>query len=196
MRAIFVALSQLVQLYSFVCVIYILLTWMPDLRYSAFGRLLASICEPFLRFFSRFKFARVGMVDFSPILALGALSVVSSALLRFAYTGKFSFGFVLAGIIQVVWSFFSYLLTILLIFLAARIIYDLFFSRGMRGPFWVMLDNFLNPIISFVSQIFFRSGGTLYRTRLIVTFACALVVRVGGGILANVLTYLAASIPF
>ena len=196
MRAIFAALSQLVQLYSFVCVIYILLTWMPSLRYSAFGRALASICEPFLRLFSRFRFTRVGMVDFSPILALGALSVVSMALRRFAYTGTFSFGFILAGLVQVVWSFFSYLLTILLIFLAARVIYDIFFSRGARGPFWIMLDNFLNPIISFASQIFFRSGGSLYRTRLIVTLACALVLRVGGGILANALTYLAASIPF
>ena len=196
MRAIFAGLSQLVQLYSLVCVVYILLTWIPSLRYSPFGRALASVCEPFLRLFSRFRFTRVGMVDFSPILALGALSVVSMALRRFAYTDRFSFAFILAGLVQVVWSFFSYLLTILLIFLAARIIYDLFFSRNVRGPFWIMLDNFLNPIISFASQIFFRSGGAMYRTRLIVTFACALVVRVGGGILANMLTVLAASIPF
>ena len=196
MQAIFAALSQLVQIYSFVCVIYILLTWMPDLRYSAVGQFLASICEPFLRLFSRFKFTRIGMVDFSPILALGALSVLSMTLRRFAYTGRFSFGFVIAGIIQVIWSFFSYLLTIIIIFLGARIIYDIFFSRGIRSRFWIMLDSFLNPLISFVSQIFFRSGGTLYRTRLIITFACLLIVRVGGGILVRVLTVLAASIPF
>ena len=195
MRSIFAALSQLVQIYSLVCVIYILLTWIPGLRYSAFGRALASICEPFLNLFRRFRFTRIGMADFSPILALGALSVISMALSRFAYTGAFSFGFVLAGVVQVVWSFFSYLLTLLLIFLAARVIYDLFFSSGNRSPFWVMLDNFLNPIISFVSQIFFRSGGS-YRARLIATLACMLVLRVGGGILMRLLASLAASIPF
>lgn len=190
------ALSSLVQLYSFVCVIYILLSWVPEMRYSAVGRFLASLCEPFLRLFRRFKFTRIGMVDFSPILALGALSVISMALNRFAYTGRFSFGFILASIIQIIWSFFSFLLTIILIFLLVRIIYDFVSSHRMRSPFWVMLDNFLNPIISFVSQIFFRSGGASYRTRLITSFVCILIIRAGAGILVSGLAMLASSMPF
>lgn len=195
MQSLFAALSSLVQIYSFICVVYIILSWMPEMRYSPFGRVLASICEPFLRLFRRFRFARVGVVDFSPILALGALSVISMTLRRFALTGRFSFGFLLASIIQIVWSFFSFLLTILLIFLLVRIVYDFVASNRMRGPFWVMLDNFLNPIISFVAQAFFRSGGS-YRARLIATFACILIVRVGAAILVEMLARLALSIPF
>ncbi len=195
MQAVFEAISSLVQLYALVCVIYILLSWMPELRYSAFGRLLASICEPFLQLFRRFRFARIGVVDFSPILALGALSVLSMALRHFAYTGRFSVGFVLAGVIQVVWAFFSFMITLILIFLFVRIIYDFVYQHKMRSNFWIMMDNFLNPIISSVSQIFFKRGNVAYRTRIIVSFLSILVLRVGGAILVAKLTMLAVSMP-
>ena len=195
MQDIFLALASVVQLYSFLCVIYILLSWVPDLRFSSVGRFLSALCEPFLNLFRRFRFTRIGPVDFSHILALGALSVVSMTLNRLARTGTFSAGYILAAIVQILWSFFSFLLTLLLLFLLVRVIYDFTSGRKMRSDFWIMLDNFLNPVIRYVSQLFFRNRNVLYRTRLLVTFCAVLIVRLGMEIAVQRLTLLALSLP-
>ncbi len=195
MRSLLMFLSSLVQLYSLICVVYILLSWSPALRFSSAGRFLASICDPFLNWFRRFSFTRIGPVDFSPILALGVLSILSMTLNQFAGTGKLSVGFIIAGLIQVVWSFFSFLFNLILIFLFVRIIYDFLYSKQFRSNFWIMLDNFLNPIINYASQLFFRNNNVSYRIRLIVTFVCVLIVRFGLEIAVSRLTILAASMP-
>lgn len=195
MRSLLLFLSSLVQLYSLICVIYILLSWVPQLRFSSVGKVLAAICEPFLQWFKRFSFTRIGVVDFSPILALGVLSILSMALNQFAHTGKLSVGFVIAGLIQVVWSFFSFLLSLILIFLLVRIVYDFLSSNRYRSNFWIMLDNFLNPLINYVSQLLFRDRSVSYRTRIIASFLCIGIVKFGLGIAVSRLALLAASMP-
>ncbi len=179
MHNVLMLLSSVIQLYSLVCLIYILLSWSPGLKYSSIGVFLASICEPFLNWFRRFSFTRIGIVDFSPILALGVLSILSSTFQRLAVTGKLSLGFIIAGLIQIIWSFFSFLLTLILLFLFVRIIYDFLFSKQVRSNFWIMLDNFLNPIINYVSRLFFRNRNVSYRMRLITSFVSTLIVKLG-----------------
>jgi len=172
-------LSTLITAYSFVCLVRIVLSWAPHIEYSSFGRLLASLCDPFLNWFRRFPFARVGMVDFSPILALGALSVGSMIFSTIATTGQISLGIILASLLQVVWSFFSFLLNIFIIFLAIRLVYD-FMNRYGYSQFWTMMDRFLNPPISYVTRLFTSGRKALpYRTSLILTLVVMVVVRVG-----------------
>jgi len=177
-QSIFYTCSTLISLYSFVCLVRILLSWMPQFEYSPVGQFLAGLCDPFLNWFRRFSFTRVGAVDFSPILSLGVLSVGAMVFSTLAATGRITFGIILAGILQVIWSFFSFFLNIIILFLVIRLIYDLI-NRYSYSPFWSMLDRFLNPPISWVTHLLVRRRTTSYRTSLILTLAVMVALRVG-----------------
>lgn len=170
LKSVFYTASSLISLYSLLCVIRVLLSWMPEIQYTQPGRLLARICDPYLNWFRRFSFTRVGMIDFSPILAIGVLSVVAQILPGIGMTGHISVGIILAGILDVVWSFFSFFLLMLIVALAIRLVYDLVDRYG-SAPFWTMLDRFLNPSISRVCSLLARGKTLPYRTALALTLA-------------------------
>jgi len=56
-------------------IIYILMSWVPSIQESSFGRLLAKFCEPYLGFFRKF-IPPIGMIDFSPIIAIFLLRFI------------------------------------------------------------------------------------------------------------------------
>ena len=74
-------LEQLIGLYSWALIIYILMSWVPDVRASKFGQLFGSICEPYLEPFRKI-IPPIGMIDISPLVAI--------FLLRFAERGVYS----------------------------------------------------------------------------------------------------------
>jgi YggT family protein len=151
---------------------------MPQIDQSPAGRFVAGLCDPFLNWFRRFSFTRVGMIDFSPILALGVLSLGSMVFSTLASTGHITLGLVLAGLVQIIWSFFSFFLNIMILFLAIRLIYDLVNRNGF-SPFWTMLDRFLNHPISYVTGLLNRGRVMGYRASLILTLVFMVVIRVG-----------------
>lgn len=193
-QSVFTTLSSLVSLFSLVCLVRILLTWIPNLDASPVGRFLSGLCDPYLHWFKRFSFTRIGMVDFSPILGLGVLSVGAMTFANIAATGRISIGVILAGLLQVVWSFFGFFLGILAIFLFIRLIYDLI-KRYEYGPFWVMLDRFLNPAISYVTRLLGRGKTFSYRASLILTFIVVLFLRFGLAFVVVLLQSLLISLP-
>jgi YggT family protein len=196
LQSIFYALSTLVTIYSIVCLIRIVLSWMPDIDYSPVGRFFASLCDPFLSWFQRFSFTRVGMVDFSPILALGVLSVFSMIFSTLGATGKITTGIVIAGLLQVIWSFFSFLFVLFIICLAIRLIYDLV-NRYSYSQFWGMLDRFLNPLISRVTGIFTRGRKAMsYRASIILTLAVMLLLWLALAYGVKYLLVLLYAMPF
>ncbi|WP_077617747.1 YggT family protein [Bacillus sinesaloumensis] len=73
MGLIFGILSQVLVLYSYALIIYILLSWFPNARESGIGQFLARICEPYLEPFRRF-IPPLGMIDISPIVAILVLN--------------------------------------------------------------------------------------------------------------------------
>ncbi len=78
MSFVFSIIGALINIYFYVIIIYIFMSWIPGARESQFGYILGSICEPYLEKFRRF-IPPVGMIDFSPIVAL--------IVLRFALVG-------------------------------------------------------------------------------------------------------------
>ena len=105
-------LSGLITVYTTICFIYILMSWIPGLRYTSFGRFIASIVEPYMNIFSRWRFTHIGRVDFSPIISIGLLSLASSILTRITSTGRIYLGGILATIIYTIWDIFASLIGI------------------------------------------------------------------------------------
>ena len=187
MRSLLLTVRQLINAYLFLCFIKILLSWVPSAAYSSFGRVLSSICDPYLNWFRRFRFTRIGMVDFSPILSLGILSMTAQLITSILATGTISLWAVVVSIIQLRWSFVSFILNLLIIFLIIRLGYDLFGSSN-SSPFWYNLDRFLSPVIAKTTG-FFQRKPLQYRTRLVLTIILILLLRIVLGLFFGSLVF-------
>lgn len=68
-------------LYSYALLVYILMSWFPGARESAFGSYLSRICEPYLEQFRKF-IPPIGMIDFSPIVGIFVIHLARRGLLE------------------------------------------------------------------------------------------------------------------
>lgn len=70
---------SIVDVYSMVIVVYVLMSWLPTERgiIADIYRVLGKICDPYLNLFKRFIPPIGGMVDVSPIIALLVLQLAS-----------------------------------------------------------------------------------------------------------------------
>jgi len=71
------------MIYSYALIIYVLMSWFPGARESAFGEFLGGICEPYLEQFRRFIPPLGGMLDLSPIVAIFILYFARQGLWHF-----------------------------------------------------------------------------------------------------------------
>ncbi len=67
-------INTAVTLYMYALIIYIFMSWLPNVRESSFGQALGKICEPYLEIFRKF-IPPIGMIDISPIVAIFALQL-------------------------------------------------------------------------------------------------------------------------
>lgn len=69
---------QLVDLYTFIIFIYVLLSWIPTKQgvLQNIDEVLGKLCDPYLDLFKRFIPPLGGMVDISPIIAIVVLQLV------------------------------------------------------------------------------------------------------------------------
>ena len=80
----------LYNIYFYLLIAYVLLSWIPNARDSFVGQLLGRIAEPYLSIFRRFIPPIGGMLDVSPIVALFALRFIAfgvEAVIRFLVPG-------------------------------------------------------------------------------------------------------------
>ena len=75
MSSIIMILVTLVQAYSFLMFVWVLLSWIPDLRFSSFYRFLDRLFLPFLEPFRR-VIPPINGIDISPILGFFTLQLV------------------------------------------------------------------------------------------------------------------------
>lgn len=69
-------IGVLFDIYSWLIIAYILMSWIPNARESAVGELLGKLVEPYLSPFRRIIPPIGGIIDISPIVALIALYFV------------------------------------------------------------------------------------------------------------------------
>ncbi|WP_312469221.1 YggT family protein [Neobacillus sp.] len=79
MNLIFGILQQVITIYSYALIVYILMSWFPNARESSIGQLLGRICEPYLEPFRKI-IPPIGMMDISPIVAFLVLNLARSGL--------------------------------------------------------------------------------------------------------------------
>lgn len=166
--------SSVIQVYSWLCFVRIVLTWIPGAQYSAAGRALAAICDPFLNIFRGIRWMQIGGLDFSPAVAIGLLYAVRSILSSIMRTGRLYVGGIIATIIGMFYSIVSSLITFLLLLLAIRFIAILFQRRGSyTSSFWAQMDYALEPLVDKLSSPFVRNPfqRPSYKARILLAIA-------------------------
>ncbi|MFD2925442.1 YggT family protein [Halobacillus naozhouensis] len=79
MDQLFNVLFFAINIYSWLLIIYILLSWFPGARESSFGEILSKMCEPFLEPFRKI-IPPLGMIDLSPLVAIFVLRFAGQGL--------------------------------------------------------------------------------------------------------------------
>ncbi|PQP80505.1 hypothetical protein C0Q44_27420 [Paenibacillus sp. PCH8] len=69
------------QIYFYMVIVYILMSWLPNARESFIGEWLGKLVEPYLRPFRKFIPPLFGVLDISPIVALIVLQLALNGLI-------------------------------------------------------------------------------------------------------------------
>ena len=189
-------LSAAIIIYTILCLISIFLTWVPGAKFTKFGKVISSITDPYLRLFSRRGWLRFGNIDFSPILAIGILSLLSSILGGITTTGRIYFGGILATVLSMLWSVCSSILSIFFLLILIRWIV-LLVNKGQvsTNSAWYQVDLMLQKIVYKIGNTFFRNNLT-YQKALLVSWISLGIIWLVARVLFGILINLCNGIPF
>ncbi|MFT8361730.1 MAG: YggT family protein [Sporolactobacillus sp.] len=70
-------IAKAISIYSWILLIYVLMSWVPSVLNSQIGYLFARVCEPYLSPFRRFIPPLGGVLDLSPVIAFLVLQFAS-----------------------------------------------------------------------------------------------------------------------
>ncbi len=171
---LFQIIAQVISFYTLLCTIRVLLTWFPQAQYTSFGRILSSLCDPYLNIFRRLRFLRISMFDLSPAVALCVLIAVSHILGNVAAAKSFTLGGLLATVLYLLRSLASSILGFLILLLVIRLVVMLL-RKDRYGSLWDSLDHSLSPIVFRMTAPFTRGRPTSYKTALIAAIIAAIV---------------------
>ena len=200
MTGIFQILATAVNIYAFVCLIRIFLTWFPRANYSTAGRFLSSLCDPYLNLFRRIRFLNFRGLDFSPALALCVLYALSGILATLSRGQNITVGYLLAVVVSLIWSIISsvskFFIVLLIIRLVAIGIMRLMARKNRYrsySPFWDQVDSVISPFSYKVSGIFTKKFIPFTTSLIIATVFSILAVKLGDFVilmLCNLLLHL------
>ena len=181
---IFKSLATVVSIYTFLCFLRIIITWVPGLNYTPFGRFLSSVCDPYLNIFRRIRFLRFSALDLTPAIAICTLYAVSYLLISFSSKSFPSPGELIAHIISLLWGVVtSVLLFLAVIFIIRLLVILITRDYGSYGSIWEQLDNGLSPLVYKITAIFSGRKPLPYKTALILAVVILIFISAGGSFL-------------
>ena len=195
MQQILGVVSFLLGIYMVILVFRIILTWFSGMGRSGIEDFLARITDPYLNWFRRFSFLRVGFMDLSPIVALGVLSLVNRIVNMLARYGRISLGIILALTLQALWGAVSFVLGFLLIVLILRLI--AYLTRQDSGsPFWRIVETISQPVLFRINRLLFRGRIVNFMTSLIISIAGLVLAYLFLRILFSFVSMALSGLPF
>lgn len=196
MATIALFIARLLSIYSFVIWIRIMSSWInPFPRPGSFTYYLACIVDPYLNTFRSSRF-RAGMLDFSPIIGIGVLSVVQSVFEIYGTYGMMSLSLIVQLFISAFWSygvsiFFTFGFILLVMKTIASFMTGSNFSMVMER-----MGTFTDPITNWVQRTFFKTRFVRKTTLNLITLAIFIVLYFAIRYLFNIAIHLAVRIPF
>ena len=114
-------IARVLDLYSFIIMMRILMSWInPYPQPGTFTWYVGRLTDPFLNAF-RSRHLCIGMLDFSPMIAIGLLEVVKSVFQIYGTIGRMSLSLILQLFISAFWSYgVQYFFTLIFSMLAVK----------------------------------------------------------------------------
>jgi YggT family protein len=187
-------LTAAIYLYILLLSLRIILSWFQGSVYGRPWELLIRVTDPYLSLFSRLRFLRQGMFDFTPLAAILTLVVVLRVIDSIGRYGKISLGIFLGVVTGAIWSAASFLLVLFLILAVLRaILLALPSTQGSRvsGALGFMVE----PAVSLVRRVFPLRQPLSDRQYLYLTIVFLFVVRLLGGFLLGMLVRFFLNLP-
>jgi len=194
-RAIMRVVTGGLTLYMLLIMFRILLTWFQGPSFGKPLEMLRKVTDPYLGWFRRFQFLRVGNFDFSVIVAIIVLSILAAITGDLAAAAAVSVGGVVGLIIGRVASAAGFFLVFFLIMALVRVIGGAV-GVNTAGRLWVTLDHLLEPVVHKVSLTLSRGQFVSYRNALLLFSALLGLTLFAGGYLVDGLINIAGRIPF
>lgn len=169
-------ISAFLSLYSLLCLLRIIITWIPNYSYSKPADILAQICDPYMNLFRGIKWLRFGSFDFSPALALCILGAGSQLFSSLANGGYINLQMILAMILGMFFSILSSLIFFLIILFAIRLILIMINkdSYNTSGFMANQIDSSISPIIYRIARTFAMGRRITYKAALIISIIALL----------------------
>ncbi|MBQ3686677.1 MAG: YggT family protein [Treponema sp.] len=195
-RTIFAMFASVISIYAILCVVRIVLTWVPQATFHPVTKFLASVCDPFLDLFHGIRWMRIGGLDFSPAIALCTLGAVSTILSHLANSSSLRLGFILGLLVQTIWSIASSVISFLIIVLIIRLIVMLVSGSSFsNNPLLYQLDQTLGGIVRAISRTFAGNRQISYKTGLIIAIVALIVLNFIGNLVIARLAILLSGLP-
>ena len=193
---IFYLAASAVSLYTTICFIRILIAWFPGANYSPVGKFLSQLCDPYMNMFYRIPL-RIGMFDFTPILSLGLLTMLSSLLKEIGKTGRIYVAGILSNIVLLLWNAVSTIGIILFLIFFVRYCVAIFSksSNNYDSP-WQALDRYISNTVFKISKPFSFGKPNSYKNALLISSFVLFLSLIAGNILIEMLINIIAIIPF
>jgi YggT family protein len=187
-------LTGVIYVYMILLVLRILLSWF---RGAVFGKpweLLVRVTDPYMSLFSRIRFLRQGLFDFTPIAAILTLVVALNVIQSIQRFGTITVGRFLGIVTGAVWSGLAFLLVLFLILAIVRAIV-LAVRPGPETQVTSAVGTMVEPVVSLVRRIFPARRPLTDPQYLYLTIAFLFVVRLLGGYLIGLLIRFFYTLP-
>jgi len=179
LQAVFQFLAAAVSVYMLLIIFRVLLSWFQGRVNGRGVEILIKITDPYLNKFRSISWLRFGMIDFSPVVAIAVLGMVSQICTSLAVSGTLDPMMIVVYILNTVWSFFSFFINLFIILMLFRLVTLLFFANWSHQILF-QIDNLLYKAVARILG-FFTSNTVKFTTGLAISAAILLVLRVGLG---------------
>lgn len=169
-------ISAFLSLYSLLCLLRIIITWIPNYSYSKPADILAQICDPYMNLFRGIKWLRFGSFDFSPALALCILGAGSQLFSSLANGGYINLQMILSMILEIFFLIPSSLIFFLIILFAIRLILIMINrdSYNTSGFMTNQIDSSISSIVYRIARTFAMGRRITYKAALIISIIALL----------------------
>jgi YggT family protein len=181
--------------YLFLLSLRIVLGWFAPQALGKAWDFLTAATDPYLEVFSRIRFLRGSLFDFSPIAAILALVVALDLVNQLLYYGRITVGFFLASVLSAGWSGIRFLLLLFLIVGLLRTI-PIAFRNTAGASLWRVVDTIMQPIIAWVMRVFRLGKKSGYTQHLLLTIGLLFVAWLLGELLVRSIVSVFQMLPF
>ncbi len=187
-------LSAVIVVYIVILSLRILLSWFQGSVGGKPRDVLIRITDPYLALFSRLRFLRQGMFDFTPIAAILVLVVALDLINKIQRFGRITLGIFLGSLTGAVWSGFAFLLVLFLILALAQVV--LMIVRPRRETHLsTALGMMVEPVVAIVRRILPARRSISELNYLLLTIGILFVLRLLGGYLMRILVGFFHTLP-